>query len=94
VSSTGRYREALSHNARTQAALNEVPGAEIQYNDDGTIKVPEPPKIEKTSLNGSWSGDGELYKFTFGPVQLDAIIDGDTLMLSTGNVRLYFVRKY
>lgn len=94
VFSTGRYREALGHNARTQAALNEVPGAEIQYNDDGTVKVPEPPKIQKTSINGSWTGDGELYKFTFGPIKMDAIIDNESLMLSTGNVRLYFVRKY
>jgi|LSQX01.1.fsa_nt_gb hypothetical protein len=94
VFSTGRYREALGHNARTQAALNEVPGAEVQYNDDGSVKVPEPPKVEKTSFNGSWTGDGELYKFTFGPIKMDAIIDGESLMLSTGNVRLYFVRKY
>lgn len=94
VFSTGRYREALGHNARTQAALNEVPGAGIQYNDDGTVKVPEPPKIQKTSINGSWTGDGELYKFTFGPIKMDAIIDNESLMLSTGNVRLYFVRKY
>jgi hypothetical protein len=94
VFSTGRYREALGHNARTQAALNEVPGAEVQYNDDGSVKVPEPPKVQKTSFNGSWSGDGELYKFTFGPIQMDAIIEGESLMLSTGNVRLYFVRKY
>ena len=94
VFSTGRYREALGHNARTQAALNEVPGAEVQYNDDGTVKVPEPPKVQKTTINGSWTGDGELYKFTFGPIQMDAIIDGESLMLSTGNVRLYFVRKY
>jgi len=94
VFSTGRYREALGHNARTQEALNEVPGAEVQYNDDGTVKVPEPPKVQKTTINGSWTGDGELYKFTFGPIQMDAIIDGESLMLSTGNVRLYFVRKY
>lgn len=94
VFSTGRYREALGHNARTQAALNEVPGAGIQYNDDGTVKVPEPPKIQKTSINGSWTGDGELYKFTFGPIKMDAIIDNESLMLSTGNVRLYFVRRY
>ncbi|MDI9401824.1 MAG: hypothetical protein ACOX2U_01180 [Limisphaerales bacterium] len=94
VFSPGRYREALDHNARTQAAMNEVPGAEIQYNDDGSIKVPEAPKIQKTSIKGSWSGDGELYKFTFGDIRMDAIIDGDALMLSTGNVRLYFVRRY
>lgn len=92
ILSTSRYREALDHNARTQAAMNDAP--QVQYNDDGTIKMPEPPKIEKVSVKGSWTGDGELYKFTFGGIQMDAIIEGDTLTLSTGNVRLYFIRRY
>ena len=91
ILSTSRYREALDHNARTQAMMNDTP---VQYNDDGSVKVPEPPKITKVSVNGTWTGDGELYKVNIAGVELDAIIEGDILTLSTGKVRLYFIRKY
>ncbi|MBR5737286.1 MAG: hypothetical protein IKX90_01825, partial [Verrucomicrobia bacterium] len=91
ILSASRYREALDHNARTQAMMNDVP---VEYNDDGSVKVPEPPKIEKVSVKGTWTGDGELYKVNLAGVELDAIIEGDVLTLSTGKVRLYFIRKY
>ncbi len=81
----------IDHNARTQEMLNDD---QVEYNDDGTVKKPEPPKIKKISASGSWSGDGDLYKIRFGDVQMDAIIEGDILTMSAGNARLFFVRRY
>ena len=93
VFSPSRYREALDHNATTQAMLNDT-AAPVEYNDDGTVKEVKPPEIKKTDVSGSWSGDGELYKVNFAGIEMDAIIEGNIMTVSTEHVRLYFIRNY
>lgn len=93
VFSPSRYREALDHNAATQAMLNDT-AAPVEYNDDGTVKEVKPPEIKKIDVSGSWSGDGELYKVNFAGIEMDAIIEGNIMTVSTEHVRLYFIRNY
>jgi len=92
ILSTSRYREALNHNAQTQAMMNDE---QPVYDDEGNVV--QKPKLERKKIVdlGSWSGDGELYKVRFGNLEMEALIEGDVLVFALNKEKLvYFIRKY